>query len=73
MPEYNLASWAIELKPRHIGLNVLEKEFRKLTVPIIGRIENEGFLIDLRTVLEDEIVELASLILGFFGAEKAFQ
>ncbi len=73
MPEYNLASWAIELKPRHIGLNVLEKEFRKLTVPIIGRIENEGLLIDLRTVLEDEIVELASLILGFFGAEKAFQ
>jgi L-seryl-tRNA(Ser) seleniumtransferase len=70
MPEYSLASWAIELKPRHIGLNVLEKDFRKLAVPIIGRIENEGFLIDLRTVLDDEIVELASLILGFFNAEK---
>jgi L-seryl-tRNA(Ser) seleniumtransferase len=70
MPEYSLASWAIELKPRHIGLNVLEKEFRNLAVPIIGRIENDGFLIDLRTVLEDEINELASLILGFFSAEK---
>lgn len=70
MPEYSLASWAIELKPRHIGLNVLEKEFRKLAVPIIGRIENDGFLIDLRTVLEDEINELASLILGFFRTEK---
>jgi L-seryl-tRNA(Ser) seleniumtransferase len=72
MPEYSLASWAVELKPRHVGLNFLEKEFRKLTIPIIGRIENDAFLIDLRTVLEDEIIELASLILGFFSAEKVY-
>ena len=71
MPEYSLASWAVELKPRHIGLNVLEQEFRRLTIPVIGRIENEGFLIDLRTVLEQEIIELASLIIGFFSKEKA--
>jgi L-seryl-tRNA(Ser) seleniumtransferase len=71
MPECNLASWAVELKPRHISPNVLEHKFRMLTIPIIGRIENEGFLIDLRTVLEQEIVELASLIIGFFNMEKA--
>jgi L-seryl-tRNA(Ser) seleniumtransferase len=73
MPEYSLASWAVELRPKHIGLNVLEREFRRLAVPIIGRIENESFLIDLRTVLEREIVELASLIIGFFSMEKAVQ
>jgi L-seryl-tRNA(Ser) seleniumtransferase len=71
MPEYNLASWAVELRPRHIGINFLENEFRRLEVPIIGRIEHESFLIDLRTVLEHEIAELASLVIGFFGIEKA--
>jgi len=67
MPEYSLPSWAIELQPRHISLNVLEKEFRRLHVPIIGRIENEAFLLDLRTVQNDEAIELASLIIDFFA------
>jgi L-seryl-tRNA(Ser) seleniumtransferase len=71
MPEYNLASWAVELQPKHIGLNTLEKAFRGLAVPLIGRIENDSFLIDVRTVLDIEIVELASLINGFFNVEKA--
>lgn len=73
MPEYNLPSWAIELKPQHISLNVLEREFRRLEIPIIGRIENEGFLLDLRTVLNDEVAELAALIIEFFckGTESA--
>ena len=70
MPEYSLPSWAVELKPKHIGLNALEQEFRSLSLPLIGRIENEGFLIDLRTVLESEIIELSSLIVGFFNAKK---
>ncbi|MDR3629365.1 MAG: L-seryl-tRNA(Sec) selenium transferase [Desulfocapsaceae bacterium] len=71
MPEYSLPSWAIELQPEKISLNVLEKEFRRLTPPVIGRIENEGFLLDLRTIQEDEVIELAALLIGFFGAETA--
>jgi L-seryl-tRNA(Ser) seleniumtransferase len=73
MPEYSLSSWALELRPKHIGINVLEREFRGLIVPIIGRIENESFLLDLRTVLDTEIVELSSSIVQFFGSEKALQ
>ena len=70
MPEYSLSSWAVELHPRHMGLNTLEQEFRSLSLPLIGRIENEGFLIDLRTVLESEVNELTSLIVNFFNAKK---
>ena len=70
MPEYSLSSWAVELQPRHVGLNTLEQEFRSLSLPLIGRIENNGFLIDMRTVLESEIIELAALIVGFFNAKK---
>jgi L-seryl-tRNA(Ser) seleniumtransferase len=68
MPEYSLQSWAVELQPRHISLNMLEQEFRRLEIPIIGRIENEGLLIDLRTIAGSEVNELAALILGFFQA-----
>jgi L-seryl-tRNA(Ser) seleniumtransferase len=70
MPEYSLSSWAVELQPRQMGLNILEQEFRSLSLPLIGRIENKGFLIDMRTVLESEIIELAALIIGFFNAKK---
>ncbi len=70
MPEYSLSSWAVELQPRHMGLNTLEQEFRSLSLPLIGRIENKGFLIDMRTVLESEVIELAALIVGFFNAKK---
>ena len=70
MPEYSLASWAIELQPRQVSLNTLEQAFRLLPLPLIGRIENEGFLIDLRTVPENEIIELASLIVDFFRGKR---
>jgi len=73
MPECNLSSWALELRPKHIGIHILEREFRNLNIPIIGRIENESFLLDFRTVLDDEIVDVSSLIIEFFRSEKAIQ
>ncbi len=73
MPEHGLSSWALELLPKYIGVHVLEREFRNLVVPIIGRIEDERFLLDLRTVLDGEIIELSSSIKEFFGSEKALQ
>ncbi len=69
MPEYSLSSWALELRPKNMGVNVLEREFRNLQIPIIGRIENDSFLIDVRTVLDSELHELSSLISSFFGLE----
>lgn len=73
MPEYSLASWALELRPENIGINALERKFRKLTVPIIGRIENDTYLLDMRTVQDDELVELSSLLISFFSPEKDTQ
>ena len=47
MPEYSLNSWALALQPREMGLNAFECELRRLPLPLIGRIENERFLIDM--------------------------
>lgn len=69
MPEYSLASWALSLSPLTIGLNAFENCLRRLPLPLIGRIENERFLVDCRTIQDREIPELAALLVDFFHAE----
>lgn len=66
MPECNLPSWAVQLDPVNIKVSKLEKFFRQLEIPIIGRIENEKFLIDVRTIQDEEVLELSNLIREFF-------
>jgi len=45
-------------KPLSMTTASLEKQLRHMDTPIVGRIVNDYFLIDLRTVLEgeDEII-----------------
>ncbi|MDF1578739.1 MAG: L-seryl-tRNA(Sec) selenium transferase [Desulfobulbales bacterium] len=68
MPEQDLPSKAVALRPEGISLNELEARLRKSAVPVIGRIENELFLLDMRTVADREIVPLAETILKVFEA-----
>ncbi len=70
MPEYSLDSWALALQPLEMSLNHFEHELRRLPLPLIGRIENERFLIDLRTVQDRELFELSALLINFFHAER---
>jgi L-seryl-tRNA(Ser) seleniumtransferase len=37
-----------------VSANAIDKAFRAFDPPIIGRIENDLYIIDPRTVLEDE-------------------
>lgn len=66
LPEYSLDSWAIELELLDREVNDLEQDFRSLDVPIIGRIENNRYLLDFRTIQEHEVDELAALIIDYF-------
>lgn len=66
MPEYSLASWALALQPREISLHEFEEALRRLPLPLIGRIENERFIIDLRTIQDRELLELSALLIDFF-------
>ena len=67
LPEYGLTSWAVELQPATTTVSRLEKDFRTLPVPVIGRIENERLLIDFRTVLDSEIPELRNELITYFS------
>ena len=66
LPEYGLTSWAVELQPAATTVSRLESDFRTLSVPVIGRIENDRLLIDFRTVLDSEIPELCSELITYF-------
>ncbi|MCX8021709.1 MAG: L-seryl-tRNA(Sec) selenium transferase [Syntrophorhabdaceae bacterium] len=55
LPDVYLPSYGIAIKPKTITIERLEGILRALEVPIIGRIEKDTLLIDLRTILpEDE-------------------
>jgi L-seryl-tRNA(Ser) seleniumtransferase len=55
MPEQHLASRAIRIKPFSLPVSQLERRLRDQEIPLIGRIEDDHFIIDLRTVCDDEL------------------
>ena len=54
LPLERINSWSLKLKPCIMTTAHLEKQLRHLDTPIIGRVVNDNFIIDLRTVLEGE-------------------
>lgn len=66
MPECNLDSWAVELQPVSISISAMEKDFRQLRLPIIGRIEDDKILLDARTIQDREVDELSAQIKDYF-------
>jgi len=65
MPENGLKSWALVLKSQNGSINFLEKSFRSLEIPVIGRIEDDTMILDLRTVSEGDIPLLVETLKQF--------
>lgn len=67
LPAQNLPSVGIGLSIKGLSASRLEKEMRRNSPPIIGRIEEDLFIMDLRTIEPDEypiITEAISLIIN---------
>ena len=69
MPEEDLESRAVVLEPHDRSVNRLEKDLRTNTLPIIGRIEEDRYLFDMRTVADDEICLIANILQQVFGVK----
>jgi L-seryl-tRNA(Ser) seleniumtransferase len=54
LPDVVMPSYGVSLKPHLMSLEKFETRLRYLKVPIIGRIEKNMFLIDMRTLLKDD-------------------
>ncbi len=70
MPEEDLESRAVMLEPLDRTVNELEKGLRTNPQPVVGRIEDDRYLLDMRTVADDEISLIAHILFEIFGAKS---
>jgi L-seryl-tRNA(Ser) seleniumtransferase len=62
LPEEDLESRAVVLEPLDRTVNELEKSLRHNRLPVIGRIEEDRFILDMRTVGDDEVPLIANIL-----------
>jgi len=67
MPEHSIDSRALCYNG-DVSITSLETGLRKMAVPILGRVENGHFVLDLRTVQDREIPELAKELNQFLSS-----
>jgi L-seryl-tRNA(Ser) seleniumtransferase len=60
LPDVLLPSYGVSLLPASMTVERFERRLRDLDVPIIGRIEKGRFLIDVRTIMEEDEHNLVS-------------
>jgi len=70
LPEEDLESRAVVLEPLDRTVNKLEKNLRASSPPVIGRIEEDRFILDMRTIGDDEIILLANILHQVFGVKS---
>jgi L-seryl-tRNA(Ser) seleniumtransferase len=70
LPEQPLPSRGVALAPLDRSINELEKGLRGLSLPVLGRIEDDRLLLDMRTVADKEIPLLANCLKEVFEAKN---
>jgi len=61
-PGVELPTWLVAIAKDGLTPDALEERLRRMTPPVIARIEHDQLLLDLRTVLPDEERQLAALL-----------
>ena len=69
LPEEDIESRAVVLEPLDRTVNELEKNLRLNPLPVIGRIEEDRYILDMRTVGDDEVPLLAKILGQVFGVK----
>lgn len=70
LPLERIQSYGLSIKPLNITTASLEKQLRYNETPIIGRVVNDFFILDLRTILDNEeeiIIEAFKSIFKWCG------
>jgi L-seryl-tRNA(Ser) seleniumtransferase len=62
LPLLNLPSLLIEVTVAGLSPNEIESRLRNSTIPVIGRISKGAFLLDPRTILDDDLRDLAAAL-----------
>ena len=62
LPSQDLKTRLVLLRPLHMSTNRLEEWFRSRPTPIIGRIEDDAFILDVRTIKDEEFQMVGSAL-----------
>ncbi len=62
LPDYELKTFALSIVHKKISSSGLAKFFRGCNTPIIGKIKNEEYLLDMRTVLENDFKDISDAL-----------
>jgi L-seryl-tRNA(Ser) seleniumtransferase len=68
LPLIELPSRCLRLRIAGVSANALELKMRRNDPPIIGRIEDDAFVMDMRTIQDDEFPIIASALSSVLGA-----
>ena len=63
LPEQDIPTRLVVLIPVHMSVNQLEEKLRDLSTPVIGRIENDQLLLDVRTMMDEDFDLTVSALL----------
>ncbi len=72
LPDYELKTYSISIAHKTLSANKLSQIFRSFRVPIIGKIKNEEFLIDVRTVLEIDFKDIMQALKSISDKEYEY-
>jgi len=62
LPDVYVPSGGLSVQPLGLSVAVLDQALRSLAVPVVGRIEKDRFLIDVRTVQEGDEKDLVAAL-----------
>ena len=70
LPDQDLAGYAVTVRPERMTVAELERRLRRLDTPVIARIEEGRLLLDVRTVADGEVRELAAALAAALGGTE---
>ncbi len=70
LPETDLPSFVVSIKPISISVNRLESRLRHGEIPVIARIKDDALLLDMRTVQDRELKSLIGCLISAFRKER---
>ncbi|MBW2063002.1 MAG: L-seryl-tRNA(Sec) selenium transferase [Deltaproteobacteria bacterium] len=70
LPFQELQTRLVRMLPRQMSVNDLEAWLRSRPVPIIGRIENERFVLDVRTMVREDANIVAHALMELAAEDK---
>jgi L-seryl-tRNA(Ser) seleniumtransferase len=70
LPEQGLRTRLVTVRPLTMSVNRLEERLRSQSIPVIGRIENDLFVLDVRTLVDDDFAVVALALAEAAGGEQ---